>query len=616
MNSEYIRRQVEAFRKSDAPDRSPQDCFPSWFLKNTYGIAAVQAIMQSSDPAIDGKTSSDGGLDAYHLEPDADNRIKVVLVQAKYTESIKLISQGFKDLERCLPSVEDILSGVGTPETRNKIWVNFRASVQKRPEITADASRLDFEFKLVHLCEQDPMKVSAQCRTQIDELKETFRTQFPESQCKIEAIGPAQMAGTDIVRPGDDWFPLHLSEVGLETSFDGKQVEMHLGLGKFAELVDLYNRRRDDLFSKNVRYFLRSKKAKEGPYGRIRESLKNICVLPADVATAPEVFAFYHNGITLFARDVRVNTQNGTTEVRDPYVLNGCQTIKTGYYFLNDKQFRDKIDESRWKRISVPLRIITTTSEELIHAITIANNRQNQISAAALRANNAIQVDLADQFKRRGIFYQRQEGAFEELEETNPAILEEDYKKTYGWYVDIEELARCLAATAGEFDFAHSPSHIFEYEAAYKRCFSEKRLRSIGLLTFLQNLHVMLPLVLKKDLGLEAEGKGPKPARITFYAMCLLMRYFAKDKEEHSFVQKYSGAMWGKDNEFRQSIAKRLGPFRSKIKDVLKRRFMTLEESRSKLLQTAFQHAESELHLKSDIDPFDTFADLDTWPEE
>jgi hypothetical protein len=611
MNARFIRDKVEVFRINDASDRAAEDCFPAWFLQHAYGIGAVQALMQSSDPAVVGKTRADAGLDAYHIEPQPERGLKIVLLQAKYNESPSEIRTGFRDLERCLPRVENILKGLASPETENKIYVNFRAAMQKRLQNSTDLGRLDFDFKVIHLCDQDPMIIRANCRRAIDDLKEEFRTRFPEAQCTVEPVGPAQISGADIVRPGDDWFSLHLSAVRLEVPLAERQVSMYLGVGRLGELVNLYNQRRDDLFSKNVRYFLRSKKnVEKGPYGKIREYLREICVSPTDASPPPEMFAFYHNGVTVYARDVRIQEQNGTAEVREPFVLNGCQTIKTGFYFRCDSRLRQRIDEARWDRIEIPLRIITTRNEELIRQITIANNRQNQISPAALRANDPVQLALADRFKRRGIFYQRQEGAFEELEETNPGRIKADYPNTYGGYVNIEDLARCLAATAGEFDLAHSPSHIFEIDKAYQQCFSAKRLASTVLLTFLQNLYDVLSVVLKKDLGLEREGEGPRPSRLDCYAMCLLMRYIAKIQDDE-IVLEYGDAICSNDSAFRQEVAKRLDNYRSGIKGVLKGEFMSLADARAESLRTAFRKAEGALHLKNTLDPFETFKELD-----
>ena len=231
MNARQAREEVKAFGMSDAPDTAIEDCFPAWFLKHTYGISGVQAKMQSSDPALVGKTKGDAGLDAYHLETLGDGKFKIVLLQAKYTDSTQQIAKGFKDLERCLPRVENILKGVASPELENKIYVNLRAAVQQRLKNPANDSGLDFELKVIHLSDQDQMIISANCRRVIEDLKEAFRTRFPEAQCTVELIGPPQMNGINIVRPGDDWFPIRLSAVPLDATFEEQPVKMYLGVG-------------------------------------------------------------------------------------------------------------------------------------------------------------------------------------------------------------------------------------------------------------------------------------------------------------------------------------------------------------------------------------------------
>jgi hypothetical protein len=244
----------------------------------------------------------------------------------------------------------------------------------------------------------------------------------------------------------------------------------------------------------------------------------------------------------------------------------------------------------------------------LIRQITVSNNRQNQIAASALHANDPVQVQLAERFKQHGVFYQRQEGAFAELEESSPALLETEYPQTNGGYVDMEDLARCLAAIAGELDFAHSPGRIFEYDAAYERCFSQRRLRSIVFLTFLQNVHNVLSLVLKKDLGLTRSGNGLRPSRLTYYVMCLLMRHLAKERKRSLVIEHGTAISRG---SLRSEIAKVLDNYHSGIKRALQEKFLEIDDTRSESLKDAFRRAEVSLRLKANIDPFEEFADLD-----
>ena len=144
-----------------------------------------------------------------------------------------------------------------------------------------------------------------------------------------------------------------------------------------------------------------------------------------------------------------------------------------------------------------------------------------------------------------------------------------------------------------------------------ERCFSEKnRLRSIAFLTFLQNLHDIVGLVLKKDLNLEAKGGGPKPSRFVYHAMCLLTRHLAKQRI-HDFVAQWGARLHYRDKAFREEIRRTINSNSSGIRGEIARRFMTLESGNTNEVNAAFEKCKNALHLKDNIDPFEMFADLD-----
>ncbi|MFJ1288532.1 AIPR family protein, partial [Acinetobacter baumannii] len=88
----------------------------------------------------------------------------------------------------------------------------------------------------------------------------------------------------------------------------------------------------------------------------------------------------------------------------NPSVLNGCQTIKSAYFFYQEAVSKNKLDEKIWNKIPVSIRIVATDEKELWREVAEANNRQNSMSAAALRANDEIQITLENRFKDLGIF--------------------------------------------------------------------------------------------------------------------------------------------------------------------------------------------------------------------
>ncbi|MSQ97242.1 MAG: hypothetical protein EXR98_22185 [Gemmataceae bacterium] len=210
-----IRAEVDEFAQSEGGDRSAADCFPAWYLKHTFGVSTTIALQHSSDPAVKGKTKGDWGLDAFFLESQASGSVKLHLIQAKYYDALSAIAKGFKELEKCLPRIAAALDGVGYPEIENKVYVNLRATLQKLRK--DDGARIvpDFEFTVIHLNEQDPMLVRANCRKEIDDLKEEFRTVFSDARCTVDLVGPSQVDITDRVDSVDDWFSLTLKATPL-----------------------------------------------------------------------------------------------------------------------------------------------------------------------------------------------------------------------------------------------------------------------------------------------------------------------------------------------------------------------------------------------------------------
>jgi hypothetical protein len=388
---------------------------------------------------------------------------------------------------------------------------------------------------------------------------------------------------------------------------------MLIGIGRLADLVDMFTTRKEDLFSKNVRLFITSaKNVEKGPSARIKRTLRAICS-DKPPTVDPETFALYHNGVTIHARDVVLSP--GLLSFRDPYVLNGCQTIITAYRFRCPSTSTPKIDDALWDRITIPVRVINSRDEDLIRTVTINNNRQNAITAAALRANDPVQIALEQRFADIKVFYERQEGAFEYAEENYSQKFYNTYPNSTWGPVNIEDLARCLAAAAGDINSARNTNDLFEGDPAYNRCFSQTRTVSVHFLVFLQNLHNVLGVVLKNDIGLDWSTSYVKAGKVLYYALCLLCRYLAKN-EVFGPLEDYGTATVGRDRALRDEIAKQLDNYHSRIKGQIQERFMSLEDSKTENLNVAFERAQKSLYLKDNVDVFEFVHNFDERLEE
>lgn len=287
-----------------------------------------------------------------------------------------------------------------------------------------------------------------------------------------------------------------------------------------------------NLFAKNVRMFLfRRAERQESAARQIKHSLEQICA--GKMATRD--FGMIHNGVTLAVP--RVSGLSAEKLVLEPgsrgiFVLNGCQTVYTAWKFFKAEvakkggvgNWREK-----WAEIQLPMRVVVSSDDELLQTVTIGANRQTAILSSALWAHDAVQQSLATRFARYRIFYERQEGAWDQFSRSEPAKAQE-----YLGTINIEDLARTMAAAdrALPLEYAKSPSKIFESKEAYAKVFKEKNLVSVRLLVSLWNLFRGTQVCLK-DLSNEV-GKlnGLKPSGFVFPVFRVLAHWLMKNDRE------------------------------------------------------------------------------------
>jgi hypothetical protein len=336
MDALVVRQQVRQFCEKTAHVGGEPHCFAPWYLHQKFGLAETQAMQQSSDG------NYDFGIDAFQLVKESDGRPStLVLVQAKYTGSLQQIIGGFRDLERALPEVARSLTAIGTEEpVQNKVLVNLRAALNRLD--AAARGRLAVDFEVPHLSEEDEAILAVRFREVMNRLDEAVREKLDEHTCRIRQFGPRDLGPQQVVVAPPEEVALRID--GVHEFPAGERTRMFSGLVRLADLIDLYRARRDDLFSRNVRYYLQSKtNTEKGPAGKMRATLKQMCV---DATLEPERFAVFHNGVTMFSR--RVRKVDEQIRVRDPYVLNGCQTIKNAFLFRFDGNLKSKIKDDRW----------------------------------------------------------------------------------------------------------------------------------------------------------------------------------------------------------------------------------------------------------------------------
>jgi hypothetical protein len=268
---------------------------------------------------------------------------------------------------------------------------------------------------------------------------------------------------------------------------------MHIGFIRVVDLTHMYEDMGPRFFERNIRFGLGSHRSVNRA---ISQSLRRILMEDEPAS----VFAFNHNGITLAAEHLERCGSDYT--ISAPRLLNGAQTVTTVSEFLKTnaehpalKGRKEKLEEVR-----VLCKFVTGASADFITRVTINNNRQNPVEPWNLRANDMIQLQLQEKFKEDlGIYYERQERSFENLEDL------EDEGITEVKPIQMRPLAQVFLATDGEVDKMQKLVDVFEDDRSYAIAFNESRLSA-------ETRHIVLCYKIQyrlRRLVNDIVGKGP-----------------------------------------------------------------------------------------------------------
>ena len=429
------------------------DYFAPLFLENEHAIDTETALLHSTFGG------GDYGFDAFYLDPKTCN---LYLYQFKWSEDAAL----FKDSYRRMMEVglDRIFVGSFQDAKQNQALLQLKSVLMEKKAIVAGVY-IRFVFR------GDTR--TAENSTVLEKLREDLETKkylideffgrevnlvidYRSAHGHIGGVTVATKTHTYAID-----FAAPLQKCGPEGQV------MHVGSVKLHQLNAMFEEMRQRLFDRNIRSGLAGD---EAPNRAIIRSLKEIVL---DEKLSPEVFLFNHNGITVYAQSLEQGEHG--YRITEPRVLNGAQTVTSFNGFL--KKFADhpklKTNRARLEEIEVICRIITQASDEFVITVTVNNNRQNPVKPWALRANDLIQLELADKFQTDlKIYYQRQENAFHNLTDEDLERMEIEQQKA----IELRLLASTFLIADGEVDKAARLSEIFEDDKAYSAVFGKGRL--------------------------------------------------------------------------------------------------------------------------------------------
>lgn len=490
--------------------------------------------------------SSDGlfdlGINAFNIQ-EKEGEVILTLVQAKYSEDTGQINKAINELSKFLPRLVHVLENSETAAEEQDILAK---RLKQKVKSAAGFNKLSVEINayILSLSDENEEEIATITEKSKAELFRTFEREFTSANF---ALSLSVLNVNNLVEAGK--IDSRRPAAPFQIHFDGSdEIVMNnstflSGFGKMADLVNLYEMKGNQLFDKNVRLYLYGKKNEvKGPAGKIKETLDLI----NNGKFAPEKFGFLHNGVTIYSTKINVKKKDKAAELVNPSVLNGCQTIKSAYFYYQEAISKNKLDEKIWNKIPVSIRIVATDEKELWREVAEANNRQNSMSAAALRANDEIQIILENRFKDLGIFYERQEGAFENLIREGKEKFTEKYYNSAKEPIYIDSLAQVLVCCS-EMPLAYTSrvSEIFESKKLYDKVFSGKNLQHIQFLVLAHNLRRVMEYAVRNAVPgnatkIYADFKGSK-YRDLFTR--IVLKTIIKDGTLDHYLQTYGSTV-------------------------------------------------------------------------
>lgn len=203
------------------------------------------------------------------------------------------------------------------------------------------------------------------------------------------------------------------------------------------ELRDLANKYGDDLYSANIRGYLKIYRRK----GNVNQKIQNT------VLSEPESFWAYNNGITILTNDYTL--ESGKLLLSGISIINGAQT--TGV--LGDSP------EDEASRVKVNARFVKCGDEAVVKKIIQYNNTQNEIKSFDQRSNDTVQRQLKAAFDRYGVIYDHRRSG--------------DAGKATG-KIKAAVVAQALCSFRGDLQTSiRQRSLIFEDDKKYKQIFPQ-----------------------------------------------------------------------------------------------------------------------------------------------
>jgi hypothetical protein len=431
------------------------DYFGLLFLEKEFKLSREDACEQIA------YGGNDFGVDGFHIDRQAKN---LHLFQFKFSKSA---DQFIGSMQRLISAGLARIFDARSQQTENPILRELKAALFQLRHII-DTVYIEFVFT------GDPKK--AEENEALQKLREDLQSRSYLTQAYFGRAVPIIVRFRSTTKRGNEelYTPLSFDlTMSGDLSYAGPDGQtMHVGFVKLRDLHAMYIAMKERFLDRNIRALLSGRKPGEetAVNRRITNALEEIAISrKAD----PTVFAFNHNGVTLFAE--MIQGSDGNYRITEPRLLNGAQTLGSFDAFVNSHKNAAILAQAgdRLESIRVMCKVIAKSDQDFVTTVTICNNRQNPVAPWNLRANDMIQLQLANRFREElGLFYERQENAFEHF--SDEELEEKGFQR--GDAVELVRLAQTFLVTDGSIDKLSRMTEVFENDSSYAQLFSASRL--------------------------------------------------------------------------------------------------------------------------------------------
>ena len=400
---------------------------------------------------------NDHGIDAWHYDPVSAT---LALYQSKLTAAKFTALKGFAGLVEACGWLANLLrtEELDVPATNTGIFNLARCLSTTHKSVKHVRCILISPFDANELDDDEEFSLA---RT--DAAKSALYGLLKERGGSLDVRAEQyKLSGGGVVPPTS--YVVSIKD-NTSLSVDGR-VHLHVVLLSLHSLIDLFRRRGNLIFEKNVRLYLNTKKAKAQLEHPMEETLEHICSGSLD----PNMFTFYHVGVTLSATGCE--RLNGTLSLDAPYIINGCQTVNIASRYLAKLEKAKAVEKvDRFKAIQVVAKVVTRASNAQLREIANCNNRQNPIETWQLFSNDQIHVEIEASLRDLGVFYERQKGRFEaDIVKLNAL---QTYQNTNRTAVSVVGLGQVICLCRRQMQLAAKPSEIFVNKERHDTVFTK-----------------------------------------------------------------------------------------------------------------------------------------------